>query len=181
MDRLAFGDSEALDEIIRRHWDVVLDYAVRTINSADFAEDLAQEAFIALWEGRKQWERGSRPRPLLLRIIRNRSLNESRRKAVRTRLEEKVRSIETARRTPNPLQELETKELESAFRKAFEALSPRKREVFELARFQGLAYAEIAEVLGTSPQTVANQMSAALQQLRQELRSFDLEHTDSSI
>jgi RNA polymerase sigma-70 factor (ECF subfamily) len=62
--------------------------------------------------------------------------------------------------------------LEDAFREALGALPPRKREVFTLARFQGLSYAEIAGVLGTSPQTVANQMSAALQQLRVALRSF---------
>ena len=45
-------------------------------------------------------------------------------------------------------------------------LPPRRREVFLLARFGGLAYQEIADTMETSPQTVANQMSLALTDLR---------------
>ena len=180
MDRLATDDIDALDELIHRHWGAVVDFAARTVGCGDSAEDLAQEAFIALWEGRREWAGESRARPLLLRMVRNRSLNEGRRQAVRGRLEAKVRNIETARRAPNPLEELKAKELESAFRQALDALSPRKREIFTLARFQGLSYAEIAEVLGISSQTVANQMSAVLQDLREALRLFDVGPNDSS-
>ena len=48
-------------------------------------------------------------------------------------------------------------------------LPERRREVFVLARFHGLSYQEIADVLGVSQQTVANQMSSALSQLRELL------------
>jgi RNA polymerase sigma-70 factor, ECF subfamily len=172
MARLASGDVDALDELMARHWEGVVDYAARMVQCQDSATDLAQEAFIALWERRTEWETNSRPRPLLLRVVRNRSLNEVRRRAIHLRLEGQVRRMEGARRTPGPFEELKARELEGAFRQALDSLSPAKREVFILARFQGLSYAEIADVLGTSPQTVANQMSAALRALRDELRPF---------
>jgi RNA polymerase sigma-70 factor (ECF subfamily) len=41
--------------------------------------------------------------------------------------------------------------------------------IFTLSRTHGLSYREIAEVMEISPQTVANQMSAALAFLRREL------------
>lgn len=170
---LAAGDIGSLDEIIARHWDVVVDYATRTIRCGDSAEDLAQEAFIALWERRRDWAVGSHPRPLLLKMVRHRALNERRWQEVRDRHDAKVRRIETARRPPDPFEEFNAREVEGVFRESLHAMSPRRREVFVLSRFQGLSYVEISEVLGTSPQTVANQMSEALQELRSALRAFE--------
>lgn len=169
--RLASGDVHALDQVLDSHWDAVVSYASVSVGCNDLAEDLAQEAFIALWTGRHEWDRDIQLRPLLLRMVRNRSLNEIRFQEVRSRFRAQVQRLEEARGPANPSQYLEQRELENAFSKAFRALSPRKQEVFTLARFQGLSYKEIAAVLGISPQTVANQMSAALNELRLALRS----------
>jgi RNA polymerase sigma-70 factor (ECF subfamily) len=46
------------------------------------------------------------------------------------------------------------------------ALPPRRQEALVLARFHGLSYEQIAEVMGISVQTVANQLSSALRDLR---------------
>ena len=46
-----------------------------------------------------------------------------------------------------------------------------------LAREEGLTYAEIAGVMGVSPQTVANQMSLALADLRRALEPHLVEDT----
>jgi RNA polymerase sigma-70 factor (ECF subfamily) len=54
---------------------------------------------------------------------------------------------------------------------AITALPERRREIFVLSRYHGLSYREIAEVLEISPQTVANQLSAALATLRESLAS----------
>jgi DNA-binding CsgD family transcriptional regulator len=59
--------------------------------------------------------------------------------------------------------------LQAAAADAIAALPPRRREVFRLARLDGLSYREIAEVMGLSPQTVANQMSRALTELHEAL------------
>jgi RNA polymerase sigma-70 factor, ECF subfamily len=180
MARLAAGDVDALDLLIARHWDGVAGFAARSTGDADEADDLAQEAFMALWVGRRGWTADTRPLSLLLRVVRNRIINEGRSRDVRRRSESKIRHIESARRGPDPSQSLEGREVERAFRQALDALSPRRREVFELARFQGLSYAEIAEVLGTSTQTVANQMSAALSELRSALQPFRNERTETA-
>jgi RNA polymerase sigma-70 factor, ECF subfamily len=178
MRRLAQGEVAALDELLDRHWEPVLDFAVRTVRCGDSAQDLAQQAFIDLWEGRGSWDPGSHPRPLLLRMVRNRALNEERRYKVRDRAADQVRRLETARRSAGPAQDLAAREVETAFKDALDSLPPRRREVFTLSRFQGLSYAEIGEVLGTSPQTVANQMSAALKTLRRALTDVHTPQSD---
>ena len=55
---------------------------------------------------------------------------------------------------------------------AIRDLPPRRREIFTLIRERGFSYAEIAEIMQISRQTVANHMSLALNDLRVLLRPF---------
>jgi RNA polymerase sigma-70 factor (ECF subfamily) len=54
-------------------------------------------------------------------------------------------------------------------REALEALPVRRRQVFDLVHGRGLSYREAADALEISVQTVANQMSRALRELRERL------------
>jgi RNA polymerase sigma factor (sigma-70 family) len=74
-----------------------------------------------------------------------------------------------ARSVATPLDEAGASELAERISAALASLPARRREVIELARFQGLSYREIADVMGISPQTVANQMTQAMHQLRELL------------
>jgi RNA polymerase sigma-70 factor (ECF subfamily) len=49
-------------------------------------------------------------------------------------------------------------------------LPPKRREVFVLARFHARTYRDIAEIMDISPRTVANQLSAAVRDLRKRLQ-----------
>jgi RNA polymerase sigma-70 factor (ECF subfamily) len=71
-----------------------------------------------------------------------------------------------------PDRDVELSELNQAVAKAVRELPPRCREVFKLARESGFSYAEIAEIMGLSRQTVANHLSLALSDLRVMLRPF---------
>ena len=51
-------------------------------------------------------------------------------------------------------------------------LPARCREVFELSRFEGLKYGQIADELDISVKTVEGQMSKALRLLREHLKDF---------
>ena len=56
--------------------------------------------------------------------------------------------------------------------KALEELPDKRREIFELSRFQGLKYHEIAEKLQINIKTVETQMSRSLEFLRTYLKDF---------
>ena len=72
------------------------------------------------------------------------------------------------------------KVIESDFDKikeeAYSTLPPKRREIFELSRENGMTYDEIAEKLGISTSTVKSQMNKALE----SMRSFLSEHRDVS-
>lgn len=170
VSRLAAGDSQALAILMSHHWSAVLTYASGFLETLDAAEDVAQTAFVRLWEGRLRWRHQTTPRGLLFRIVRNLALNERRHDGVKAAWHERTTwPVDGAALQSD---EVEADQLRRAANRAISKLSPRRREVFELARFHGLSHREIAEALGISPQTVANQMSAALIELRDRLAPF---------
>jgi RNA polymerase sigma-70 factor (family 1) len=170
MERLQGGEPSALDEVIRCYWHALVAYAARLTPSEDAAEDVVQEAMLRVWRGRRQWNASDRLASFLYRITRNLALDETRRRRVRERWAEEEGSREQAG-PPTPDQIAEHTQVSGAVTRAIEALPPRRREVFVLSRYHGHSYREIAEIMEISPQTVANQMSAALDELRERLSS----------
>ena len=88
------------------------------------------------------------------------------------RLDRSLESVDRPGPTPTPAEETIAADLRRAAAQAVSDLPPKRQEVFRLAREEGLSYAEIASVMDVSPQTVANQMSLALADLRRALSPF---------
>ncbi len=176
MRRISESDRDAFRILMHRHWEGLVGCAHAITGAMDPAEDVAQKAFVRVWRGRRRWTESGTVTGYLYRITRNLALNarrdasnESRRRdrAGRAQLDDPV--------ADSPEAHLELARLEHDIGIAVAALSPRRREIFVLSRFHGLSHREIAEALEVSPQTVANQMTAALMELRQALA----DHVDS--
>jgi len=170
------GEASGLDMLVERYWTALVSYAARLQGDWDGAQDVAQEAFVRLWELRERWTEQGSVRALLYKIARHVALDDQKRLATRARLLEE-RAVPGALRTP--ADELGEAQLQEAFEHAVAGLPERRREVFLLARFDGLTHRQIAVVMGISPQTVANQLSAALADLRDRLGGY-LNQPDSS-
>lgn len=162
--RLRRGDATALDLVLRRHWPPVVAYLVRIVGSRDAAEDVAQRTFCRLWERRATWRDDGSLRGLVYRVARNLAISERRRWDAEAR--SAVAAVAELRAAQTPLELLEDRQLRHELDRAVQALPGRRREVFVLRCIHGLSYKEIAAVMDTSPQTVANQLSHALATLR---------------
>jgi RNA polymerase sigma-70 factor (family 1) len=171
MARLRRNDPDALDELIQLHWSEVIRYALSFVECRDIAEDLSQTAFVGLWEQRNDWQERGSTLAFLLRVVRNQALNRRRHLKVRAQAERHVVSAPVSRRPVRPDERLAEREAARVLENAIRQLPERRREVFRLARFQNLSYRQISEVMEISPQTVANQMSQALSELREALET----------
>lgn len=167
LERIRAGDPRALEELLREAWAPLVRHLASLVGSPEAAQDAAQEAFVRLWERRERWEGGS-ARALVFRMGRNAALDQTRRRRVRERWAggEGTGMPATA---PAPDEDLARAELGRRVDAALAALPPRRREVFELVRFEGLSYREVADAMELSVQTVANHMSLALRDLREGL------------
>lgn len=168
MERIHGGDKDAFGELLRQQWNPLVAYAVRFVSCRDEAEDVVQEALLRIWRFRDRWTPTDRLRSLLYRTTRNLALNEQTKTTARRRRETVGLGMQAVS-PATPLEIAEKAELDEAVALAINSLPPKRREVYVLSRYHGHTYAEIADIMDISPQTVANQMSSALEELREKL------------
>ena len=170
MEAVRAGSREAFGLLLDRYWSDLVRYASTMTGRADDAQDVVQECFIRVWRKRESWRASGSVAGYLYRITRNLALNAKRDLGVLRSGEAEFGARTNRRSGPeDPHQVLVSRRLGARVREAIEALPERRREVFVLARFHGLSHREIAEIMGISAQTVANQMSSAVSDLRARL------------
>ena len=167
---LAADDLCAFRAIYDRHAAASHGLAYRMLRERAAAEDVVQEAFIALWRCRHDYrpERGSL-RGWLLTITRNRAIDAIRRAHHDTRTELVAdRDQEAPERTDEQaLLHLEAADICTALR----TLPDPQRQAVELSYFAGLTQTEIAERLGIPLGTVKGRLRLALRKLATQLET----------
>jgi len=171
------GDERALDRLLAQRWAPLVAYVARRVGDVELAKDIAQEAFVLLWERRHEIDPSRSVVGYLYQVVRRRAIDELRREDVRGRwaARERCQASEPAAAAVRPLPDHDTL---VALERAIAGLPGRRREAFTLVYVQELSYREAAEVMGIAPQTVANQVAAALAQLRCELKQLIADRTD---
>ena len=162
--RLAADDASALDALLTKYRQPLTGFIARMTGSQEAAEDAVQETFCRLWERRRTWRVEGSVSGLLFRLARNIAISEHRHLQTEERA---ATAAADALPKHHEIAELADDELRTILEREIGALPPRRREVFLLRVVHDLSYKEIAAVMGTSPQTVANQLSSALATLRQ--------------
>jgi RNA polymerase sigma-70 factor (ECF subfamily) len=171
MQLMRRGDARAFELVYDRHSGAAYSLAYRMVGKRASAEDVVQEAFLALWRSNARYDRtrGS-VRTWILGIVHNRAIDALRRGMVHDRrrasdegLEERVESgertdVEVARRD-------EAREV----RTAMETLPPDQLRVVQMAYFGGFTHSEIAEMLDTPIGTVKGRMRLGLAKMRGQL------------
>jgi len=159
-------DEAMLEQLFREHFSDLSLYALRYVEDADTAREIVQNVFIALWDKRHTVDTSRPLKPFLFTSVRNRCLNHLR----DSRYHEELDGIaEAAEEIPA---EEPPATLQARLYEAISELPPRSREVFEMNRFEGLTYREIAEELKISQKTVETLMSRTLKSLRERLKDL---------
>lgn len=157
------------EKLFRAHYAALVTFGAGMVGSADAAEDLVQEVFIAIWRRRVEMPPDTVARAYLYKAVRHRALNSLRHERI-TR--ESADPAEHSFVVASAEDDLMHDEAESAVRAAISRLPERARLMFTLSRDEGLTYAEIAGVTGVSVKTVETQMGRALRALRESLAGF---------
>jgi RNA polymerase sigma-70 factor (ECF subfamily) len=173
LSRIGLGQQDALHLLMHRHWASLVGYAAGITFDQDIAQDVVQGTFVQIWAKRSEWRSSGTPRAYLYRITRNLALNARRDGSLRQLRQQEWGASELAQSSPRtPEEEIEEALLRSEIEAAIATLPERRREIFLLSRFPGMTHREIAETMGISVQTVSNQMSTALTQLRTALAHY---------
>src|SRR5580692_3389304 len=145
---------QAFEEIFRTYYQGLYAYAFTILRDESSAGELVQEVFFRLWMKKDQLDIRSSIKAYLYRAIHNACMDRLKHKDFRPMPD--AASDETADR------KIAGEELQRGLQKALNELPERCRTIFQLSRFEGLKYQDIAKHLGLSVKTVEAQMGKAL-------------------
>ena len=152
--RAAGGDNAALDELLRRHTQLVHGVCRRILTHPDDALDATQEALLAIARKIASFDGRSKFSTWAYRVATNAALDEARRRARRPvpteTLPETGAAGEDSQRVIADRLDVDA---------ALEQLTPEYRAAVALRDLVGMDYAEISAVLGIPPGTVRSRIS----------------------
>jgi RNA polymerase sigma-70 factor (ECF subfamily) len=144
-------------------------YALSIIKEEAAAQDIVQELFLTLWEGRQFEHIHTGLVPYLVTAVRNRSLDYLKKEQNRERIRNELALLANGQITS--ADQLATRELRAELESAVARLPPMPAKVFQLHYIEKLSYAEIAAMLNISTSTVSNHMVKGLKLLREYLKN----------
>jgi RNA polymerase sigma-70 factor (ECF subfamily) len=172
LDRLRRGDAAAFEALVTVYQHRVFGVALRMLGNRADAEDAAQEAFLRAHRGLAEF-RGEAKLSTWLYAITARlclsRLGRSERRLIRADEEILARIPDGG---ADPARAMEDEERGAALRRAIAELSDERRMVVVLRDLEGLAYEEIAKVLGLELGTVRSRLHRARLDLKEKLERF---------
>ena len=175
VERCAGGDEDALGQLYDRFGSVAFALSFRILRNRELAEEAVQESFLAAWRRAASFDaQRAKVSTWLLTIVRNKSVDIVRQEESRPvstgedGLAEASSSIDVEAEVTSRLGQ-------AHIREALGSLSPREREVLELAYFGGFSQSELAARLGEPIGTIKSRTHAALGKLRQLLSTGEEE------
>lgn len=173
MFKVRDGEIGKLGILFERHHVPLYNYFLRQTGRRDASEDLVQEVFLRMLKYRQSYRGESQFTVWMYRIARNSWVDYY--KKAKREMPWDEDAGEPLSEDPTPNEALEENQTLSQLRTALARLSPEKREVLVLSRYQEMKYEEIAELLGCAVGTVKARVHRALKDLKDIYRELSNE------
>ena len=163
-------DSEnAYSILYLRYYSALKAYASLFLPQAD-TDDIVQSVLMGLWKKRQRIQITDSLSSYLFLAVRNRCLDVIRRDVYRNRVMSELKLSLLDEGVDYNLHSLS--EIKMLIRQALDELPPEIRRAFEMSRFEGRTYKEIADEMGVSVKTVEYRISQALKKLKASLADY---------
>jgi RNA polymerase sigma-70 factor (ECF subfamily) len=166
-------EAVAFNRAIADHAEGLKTYAMRMLGDGILAEDIAQDAFLALYRHLSQVPAAAF-RPWLYRVTRNLCLDHLRRRKFKLKLFRDVAPRDAEERDPVPVdasadrpdEVAQVRETQAAVEAAIQQLPVKFRDAFLLCEMQGLSYEDASAILKCPVKTVSTRLFRARQRFR---------------
>lgn len=179
VDRCQQGDRDSFAKLMRLHQRQIYNFTYRMLGSAEEAEDLTQDIFIAVFKGIKSFRGEAKFSTWLYRIALNQTRNRIKYLARRNFFAKRTKraglgedmGLETPEtlpdRGPSPEQWAMTKDLAAQVQECLNQMGHQAQQILLLRDVQGFSYEELSEMLSLKPGTVKSRLHRARNALQQ--------------
>ena len=159
------GDAGAMAALYDRYSSIVYSVALRVLQDTAAAEDVLQDIFMQLWRNPGAFDASRGKMAAWLAVIaRHRAIDSLRRRRPENDIEDIVVSVE-----PDLASEADRSRAMEKVRDALGTMATPQRSALEMAYFEGLTHAEIAEKTGEPLGTIKTRIRTGLLSLRKVL------------
>ena len=175
--RLLARDEEAFRGLFSRYAPTAKALALRVVRQQHLAEEIVQEAFMAVWRnpGAYEEQRGS-VKTWLMGMVHHRAVDAVRREEAQRRraeAEATMTVVETVDHAEDVVAQLGAPQEQAAVRAALGSLPQEQRAVLEMMYFDGLSQSQIAEKNGLPLGTVKSRTLLGMRRLRTALEGIE--------
>lgn len=177
------GDHKAFEELVRRYQRQVANLIYVRLGNREDVEDIAQEAFIKVYQSLSQYDFEGSFFSWLYKITMNLCVDEIRKRKVRKYLsldfitEDNLEKSRKSKEHHTPSDEALREEKTEIIRGAINRLSKEYREAIILREYQDMTYNEIADTLQISLEAVKTRIFRARAELKKTLSNYFEERT----
>ncbi len=173
--RISEGDEDAFRDIFHNYRRTLYPVILSLVKVEADAKEILQETFLKLWLKRKTLTTIDNPGGWLYSVASMEALMHLRKEArYAKRLKNAAASGSIPGTTPGPAdtnladihEAFDSKEVKALIAEAVDKLPLRRRQVFQMSRLEGYSRKEIAETLNISENTVRNQLTDAVEFIR---------------
>lgn len=166
------GDQVAFGQLVDRHKNALVNYLTRASGSRERAEDLAQDAFLRLYEKGHGYVEQGKLKGYLYRIATNLLRSQARRERRWQILRHVIPTAGSNGTDRSPQMRLLRRELAEQVESALLRVPLRFRAPLVLSQIEGWPLKEIAELLGVKEGTVKSRIHRGKRILRDELSPY---------
>ena len=176
LEKLKKGDLDSFNKIYFHYSPKIFIRLIKLVKDQTVAEEILQDVFTKIWLYREKIDPSSGFVSFLNHISDNLAMDFFRKvqrdKALQ--LEVWASAIELYYHTEESVHFKDTRDILS---KAIDSLSPKRKEILMLNKFEEKSYKEIADQLGISVSTVSNQLVHALKDIKKYIhKNYRNEH-----
>ena len=160
-------------KIFKEQYPSLCNYALKIVRDRDAAEDVVQEVMVDFWNKNEAETIIDAPENYLVRSVKFKSIDYLRKITREQSKQDEVKEDILFNLSDSSESDLMEKRKQALYA-TIAKLPAKTKQVFMMAKMEGMTYGEIAEQMDISPKTVENQMGRALRILREELKDLKL-------
>jgi RNA polymerase sigma-70 factor, ECF subfamily len=167
INALKEGSIDAFDLCFKRFYAPLVAFARSKINNRDIAEEIVQNVFAEMWEGRENIPLKTDIKKYLFTIVKNDCYDFARHHKVKQKYLDYLTNHQE--QSFEFFDTLIDEDFQKLINDVYNSLPEKCREIFYMSRLEEMSYSAISEKLGVSIKTVENQIGKALKLVRQYL------------